>query len=171
MKRISMMFLLLAVCAVQLCAQSIVGKWQSKVAAKEIDSAEVLYTFNADKTCNLTVNAKIAKDNKNSMVTVKVFFSIDGKYAVNGSKLALDYVPESMKTDLDFDIKGDNIDEEKLKMLRPLLKQAIDAKKDEMVSRLTESYRQASLKIVSVDAKQLKLEDEDGNQFVADKLQ
>jgi hypothetical protein len=75
-----------------------------------------------------------------------------------------------MKTDFDFDIKGDGLDEDKVKMLRPLLKQAIDAKKDEMVGRLTESYRQSTLKIVSADKQQLKLEDKDGNQIVADRV-
>jgi hypothetical protein len=170
MKRMLSFGLLVLLCTAQLCAQDIVGKWQSKYAAKDIDHAVVNYTFNADKTCQLTVDAGLSKDGKSSTVVFKIFFSIDGNYEIKDNKLTLDYKPESMKTDFDFDIKGDGLDEDKVKMLRPLLKQAIDAKKDEMVGRLTESYRQSTLKIVSADKQQLKLEDKDGNQIVADRV-
>ena len=170
MKKLFSVLVLLAVATVQVCAQDVVGKWQSKVAAKEIDNAVVLYTLNGDKSCNLSVNADVAKDGKNSTVVFKVSFSVDGKYEVKDGKLNLDYNMESVKTDFDFDVKGDNLDEDKVKMLRPLLKQAIEAKKDEMVSRLTESYRQSSFKILSADKKQLKLESSDGEPYVFDKV-
>ena len=170
MKKLFSVLALLAIAAVQVCAQNVVGKWQSKIAAKDIDNAVVLYTLNADKSCNLSVNADVAKDGKNSTVVFKVFFSVDGSYEVKDGNLLLNYNMESVKTDFDFDIKGENLDEGKLQMLRPILKQAIEAKKDEMVSRLTESYRQSSLKILSADKKQLKLEDKDGRQYVAEKV-
>ncbi len=169
MKKVFSVMLLMAM-AMQLCAQSVVGNWKSQYESKEAGKVDIYYNLKADKTCAVTIDANMTKQETATKILVKIHFDVKGTYAVNGKKLALKYDKTTANTGLDIDIDAPGADKSKVEGIKQMVQALFAKQKDQLVSKITDDLKLTQQDIVSVSEKQLVLKNVDGVTFSFNKV-
>ena len=156
--------------AMQLSAQSVVGNWKAQYESKDAGKVDIYYNLKADKTCAVTVDATMAKQETATKIIIKIHFDVKGTYSVSEKKLALKYDKTTANSGLDIDIDAPGSDKAKVEGIKQMVQALFAKQKDQLVSKITDDLKLTQQDIVSVNEKQMVLKNVDGVKFTFNKV-
>lgn len=133
MKKTFFAIMLMLASVVALNAQNLTGHpWLMSPSFD--DGAMLVLNFDDNGNCVMAVSGEESEDESGMKITFNIAIALPGSYAVNGNKMRLDFDPDNVDVNIDYDVEG--VDAQTKKMLDSMLKPEIEKLKPVMTKEM-----------------------------------